>query len=298
MMNRASLTANSGLMIPNLRRRPRHNDTVVTIRMLFARSLPPTRMVRRTTTLRPHMHDRLQRSSVLCATMLAITLGHSLAADHDYRATGWRFDPVVQEIHGFTVHVDPALIEGKHSIEGARALSMLANHLERISLLVVGEQLDDMRSLEIWIEREHSSLGNMQYHPSIGWLRQHGHDERLAKKVHIPRARNLLSREQLLKHPAVVLHELAHAYHDQILGFNNERIIAVYDQAKAEGNYEKILSHKGEQVRHYGLNDHKEYFAEGTEAYFYRNDFYPFVRAELELFDPRLHDLLANVWEK
>ena len=29
-------------------------------------------------------------------------------------------------------------------------------------------------------------------------------------------------------------------------------------------------------------NNHKEYFAEGTEAYLYRNDFHPFVAAELE----------------
>lgn len=39
-----------------------------------------------------------------------------------------------------------------------------------------------------------------------------------------------------------------------------------------------------------------EYFAEGTEAYFYRNDFYPFVRAELKEHDPVLHDLLEEIW--
>jgi hypothetical protein len=30
---------------------------------------------------------------------------------------------------------------------------------------------------------------------------QHGHDPQLARKVHIPQARNLFSREQMLKHP-------------------------------------------------------------------------------------------------
>jgi len=44
------------------------------------------------------------------------------------------------------------------------------------------------------------------------------------------------------------------------------------------------------------LNNHKEYFAEGTEAYFYRNDFFPFVRAELALHDPSLHELLETIW--
>ncbi len=212
------------------------------------------------------------------------------------RVPGWRFDPVVQKIHGWTVHVDPALLGGKHKEMGARALSMLGNHLERIALLVVGERLDDMRKLEIWIEHEHPSLGNMQYHPSAGWLRGRNYDERLAKKVHIPRARSLISRSQLVKHPAVVLHELAHAYHDQILGFDDVRIVEAYKKAKAAKSYEKVLSHRGKRVRHYALTNHKEYFAEATEAYFYRNDFFPFVRAELKEFDPGLHDLLVKIW--
>jgi dipeptidyl-peptidase-4 len=45
------------------------------------------------------------------------------------------------------------------------------------------------------------------------------------------------------------------------------------------------------------MTDAKEYFAEGTEAFFYRNDFYPFVRAELKEHDPRLHEVLSEIWE-
>jgi dipeptidyl-peptidase-4 len=120
----------------------------------------------------------------------------------------------------------------------------------------------------------------------------------LAKKVHITRAATLLSRSQMLKHPAVVLHELAHGYHDQVLSFDDPRIIAVYEQAKQSGSYENVLLYTGKKVRHYGLTDHKEYFAEGTEAFFYRNDFYPFVRAELNEHDPALHDLLQEIWER
>ena len=37
-------------------------------------------------------------------------------------------------------------------------------------------------------------------------------------------------------------------------------------------------------------------FAEGTEAFLYRNDFFPFVRAELARHDPKLHELLAKIW--
>jgi len=207
-----------------------------------------------------------------------------------------RFDPVVKKIEGWTVHVDPALLEGEHSEVGAKALAMLANHLQRIAILIPEEQLAKMRKLEIWIEHHHPTLGAMQYHPDVGWLKDHGHDPRLAKKVHITRAVALLSRGQMIKHPAVILHELAHSYHDQVLGFDEPRIVKAYEKAKKAGIYEKSLLYTGATVRHYALTDCKEYFAEGTESYFYRNDFYPFVAAELARHDPELFELLEDIW--
>jgi len=230
---------------------------------------------------------------VLFVLLLAIPTPSS-GAD----AKNHRIEPIVKEIEGWTVHADPKLLQGEHATTGKRALRMLADHLHRISILVPEPQLSKLRTLEIWIEWEHPILKAMQYHPSVGWLRARGHDSRLAKKVHISRARALLERGQLLKHPAVVLHELAHAYHDQVLGFDHGEVEAAYRKAKASGSYEKVLLYTGRKVRHYGLSNEKEYFAEGTEAYFYRNDFYPFVRAELKEHDPGLHTVLERIWGK
>jgi hypothetical protein len=207
-----------------------------------------------------------------------------------------RFDPVVREIEGWTVHVEPCLIDGEQHELGARALQMLANHLQRIKILVPEEPLRKMQTVEIWIEHNHPRLKAMQYHPSRQWLVANRHDPRLARKVHITQAAELFSRSQMFKHPAVILHELAHAYHDQVLGFDHPGILAAYNKAKEAGIYEKVLLYTGAKVRHYGLSNHKEYFAEGTESYFYRNDFYPFVRAELKEHDPALHDLLVDIW--
>ena len=53
----------------------------------------------------------------------------------------------------------------------------------------------------------------------------------------------------------------------------------------------------GKRVRHYGLTDHKEFFAEMTEAYFGMNDFFPFNRAELMTAEPELYELLRTIWE-
>lgn len=205
-------------------------------------------------------------------------------------------DPVEQQIEGWTVHVDPALLEGEYAEEGARAIQMLKSHLFFISLLAPERRLEELRTLEIWIERKHASLTTMAYHPSAGWLTKNGHDARLEKKVHIPIASQLLDRKQLMKHPMVILHELAHSYHDQILGFNDLRIKKVFTAAKKSGAYNKVLSDRGQEVEHYALSNHKEYFAESTEAYFNRNDFYPFVQAELREHDPKMHALMMEIW--
>jgi dipeptidyl-peptidase-4 len=211
---------------------------------------------------------------------------------------GVRFDPVLKTIEGWTVHVDPAMLKGEHAKAGSRALKMLGNHLQRITIFMPEEQLKTMQTLEIWIEHHHPTLGNMQYHPGARWLSDHRHDPRLLKKVHIPRAAALLSRQQILKHPAVILHELAHSYHDQILGFDHPKVEDAFNRAMAAGKYKEVLLYTGRTVKHYGTTNAKEFFAEGTEAYFYRNDFYPFVAAELEIYDPFFFEVLKEIWGK
>ncbi len=207
------------------------------------------------------------------------------------------FDPVKKNIEGWTVWVEPVLLEGEHAEMGGKALSMLGNHLERIAILLPEKQLKEMKKLEIWIEYKHE-LVPMQYHPGKDWLIDRGYDPRLEKKVHITRAEALLSRHHMLKHPAVILHELAHSYHDNVLGFGDKEIFKAYHLAMKEKLYDEALLYTGEKVRHYGATNHKEYFAEATEAYFYHNDFYPFVRAELKLHDPRAYAQMERVWGK
>ena len=52
---------------------------------------------------------------------------------------------------------------------GDRALKMLANHLQRIAILMPEDRLEKTRKLEIWIEHDHSDI-NVEpgpYHPDI-----------------------------------------------------------------------------------------------------------------------------------
>ena len=206
------------------------------------------------------------------------------------------YDPVEKDIEGWTIAVDPRLLEPEHQKSASEAFAALANHLQRVKYIMPAERVKQLQKLRIWLELDNSKLTNMQYHPDRGWLLANGHDPRLVKHVHIPQAKDLLKRGTWAKHPYVVLHELAHAYHDQVLGFDEPKIVTTFEDAKQAGIYEKVLLYTGRKVRHYGLSNHKEYFAESTEAYLGVNDFYPFVRAELKEHDPPMYEVMKAVW--
>jgi Mlc titration factor MtfA (ptsG expression regulator) len=48
--------------------------------------------------------------------------------------------------------------------------------------------------------------------------------------------------------------------------------------------------------RAYAITNPAEYFAETTEAYFSRNDFFPFTKEELKQHDPAMFELLGKLW--
>ena len=94
----------------------------------------------------------------------------------------------------------------------------------------------------------------------------------------------------------MILHELAHAYHDRVLGFDEPRIQEAYEKFKKSGRGDKTLLFDGRRVKHYGLTNPMEFFAEMTEAYFGANDFFPFNRGELKESEPEIFELMSNVW--
>ncbi|MCH2178620.1 MAG: metallopeptidase [Mariniblastus sp.] len=206
------------------------------------------------------------------------------------------YDPVQIDLEGWAVDVDPELLQAKNQDVREQAFQALGNHLQRVKYIVPAKQLARLQAVRIWIDYKHPSLTNMQYHPSRGWLIANGHDPRLVKHVHIPQARQLYDRGMWSKHPYVVLHELAHAYHDQVVGFNDAAVRQAYQAARSSGRYNEVLLHTGQIARHYGMNNPQEYFAESTEAYLGVNDFYPFVRAELKKHDPVMYQLMRETW--
>jgi len=200
-------------------------------------------------------------------------------------------------IEGWTVHVDTQLLAGEHEAVGRRAQRVLANKLFEIARIVPADRLAHLRRVAIYLDFDHP-LCHMQYHPDAGWLRDHGYDPAMATAVHIPSVKHFLSAVRPREQPFAVLHELSHAYHDQVLGWGYPPIRKAYERAKKSKRYESVLRRGGHKGRHYALTNHKEFFAEMTEAYLGTNDFWPFVRWELRQADTETFRLLEAIWTK
>lgn len=201
---------------------------------------------------------------------------------------------VPRTIEGWEVRVNRALLGAKAEV-GEAALKLLEAKLYEITRMVPEKPLAELRKVPIWLGVDDGPNDRAQYHPSADWLSKHRFNPEKAKGVEIGNAARFLKTAR--KQPAMVLHELAHAYHDRVLGFGHPGIQAAWREAKKSGAYDSVLRISGMKERHYALTDPQEYFAEGTEAYFGTNDFYPFVRAELRQHDPKLFRLLEEVWQ-
>ncbi len=231
---------------------------------------------------------------LLCSCATGFSAEVKSTSEEPDKAAKKFYDPVAKELEGWQLKVDPKLLADKEMAD--RTFDALANHLQRIKYILPKEKVQVLQKLPIWIELNNTELSSMQYHPDRGWLLANGHDPRLVKHVHLPRAASLTSPGMWAKHPYVVLHELAHAYHDQVLSFDHPKVLAAFNAAKEKKIYEKVMLYTGRTVRHYALSNHKEYFAEQTEAYLGVNDFYPFVRAELKKHDPQMFEVMIEIW--
>ena len=200
-------------------------------------------------------------------------------------------------MEGWTVRVDDRLLKGPDAELGIKALRFLEGKLADIRVVVPDDKVKVLQKVVIVLDLRHGDLTSMQYHPSKGWLKANGYAEDLAKCVHIPRAADLATKRNVREQPWVILHELAHAYHDQVLGFDDPRVREEFDVYKKSEHGEKALLYDGRRVKHYALTNPMEFFAEMTEAYFGSNDFFPFNRGELKESEPAIFDLMKRVWD-
>ncbi len=201
-------------------------------------------------------------------------------------------------VEGWTVIVSERLLQDEARAT-AVALELLAAQLKEIVRVVPAPAVEKLRQVKLWLSPEYPGVGpRAEYHPGVDWLVRNGRDPAMVKAVEFTNIR--IFPAEVRRMPVFVLHELSHAYHDRWLGFRHPGIEAAYKQALANGTYDRVERQDAEGRkrldRSYALASAQEYFAESTEAFFGRNDFYPYTRAELEKHDPEVAKLLRRLW--
>lgn len=130
--------------------------------------------------------------------------------------------------------------------------------------MVADGPLKKLQAVKIWLEVDstngkHGRTSAYQYHPGLDWLKKMDFHPKKHKCVEFGKAAGLAKRSDF-KTVQVTMHELAHAYHDQILTFKDPDVLAAHKRAREEKKYPA----KDWVVR----ANHKEFFAGLTTRYF------------------------------
>ncbi len=207
---------------------------------------------------------------------------------------------ISRELVGWTLHIHPLLLD-QQAMATNRALELLQVQLEEIDRTLPPAAVADLKKVPLWLSPEYPQIApQAEYHPGRQWLREQGRDERMVRGVEFTNVR--IFEEETRRMPNFALHELAHAYHHRVLsdGFENRAILQAYAAAVAGGKYDRVERQDAQgnltHDRHYGLTNPPEYFAECSEAFFARNDFFPYDRQQLQQVDPAVCELLAEAW--
>jgi hypothetical protein len=200
-------------------------------------------------------------------------------------------------IAGWTLQISAKIDQAAFT----KALPLLQAQLEEIIRVVPAKAVSELQKVPLWINPEYPKVRpRAEYHPGADWLRDNDRDPVMARAVEFTNVR--IFEEETRRMPNFALHELAHAYHHRSLrmSYSNLEIKNAYEKAKASGKYERVERKDSEgrtrMERAYAMTNPQEYFAECTESYFSRNDFFPFTRDELKQHDPKMFTLLERLW--
>lgn len=207
------------------------------------------------------------------------------------------FDPVEKysnrEIQGFTVLVHPEV--DKHPEEAKAAFAELETQLKKINEVIPEKPLASFKKIKFWVEWEVKKNGAAEFHVSSSWLKSNGYNPDKAQCVEINNLKNFVAWSQKTQ-PYMILHELAHSYHFTVLGDKYGPLQDAYKQAMERKLYDSVEFVHGGKRKAYAATNPAEYFAELSEAYFGKNDFFPFTRDELEKHDPVGFELMKQAW--
>ncbi len=204
--------------------------------------------------------------------------GLTIKSYHKKNIQGWKF--YIQK----TALTSPKLKTVTNDIEA---------QLIKIKSSLPQSIVSKLQKVPVWINKD--IRNGACYHPSVEWLIENKRMPEKARSIEFQSLDSFI--ETADTQPMVMLHELAHAFHHRVHNDNSPTITKAFEKAVKSKSYEKVKHISGGIMKHYALSNEQEYFAEASEAYFGKNDYYPFTRAELKKHDPAAYAMVEKMWK-
>ena len=191
-----------------------------------------------------------------------------------------------EKIAGFTLFLHPEI--KKHEKEFKTSpMEVLKLELKMLGQILNKKALTKVQTLPFWVEWDEAPEGAntgggtvIAYYLStdLRMTRIKGENPLRAKTITLCNLKTLTKLHQpgIDTGKCVLLHEVAHAVHDQLIGFENPEIKLAFTQAMNRKLYQPGL---------YMTSSSKEFFAELTCAYLDRLDHFPRNRGDLKKHD-------------
>jgi hypothetical protein len=210
-----------------------------------------------------------------------------------------------RELEGFTVYVNKDVAKHPFDRFGRQPLTVLERELNDLRRILVPRIVSVLQEVPVWVQWDETSplmpkaLALYYHRGSAASLREQHADARKAGCIEVLSLRIL--GEQRAPGTAlqqiVILHEMAHAVQDRLVGYDNPELEATFQQAVERKLYDEVNDRFGRRGKAYARTNSAEYFAEISCAFLDSCNYYPFNYMQLQGYDPVGFAFVERVWK-
>ena len=203
-------------------------------------------------------------------------------------------------IHGFKIYYDTLVFKEDPEIKNE-----LSNDLFKITEMINPSILAVFQKYSIYVNKSitYGHYDNpingegIAFHADIKYMKQNNMDTSKFYNIEIYNINDYLEWKKVQIY--ILFHEFTHAFHHYI-GKSRQDIIETYQNAMNNNLYDKVKHEyslgKFNTQRAYAALNEFEYFAQLSEAYFGRCNYFPFNKNELKGHDIDGYNLCQKIW--
>jgi hypothetical protein len=210
-----------------------------------------------------------------------------------------------RQIEGFTVYVSDEVQRLSADRWGRRPLGVLERELNDLRRILIPKVFTLLQEVPIWVEWDEVSklapraVALYTHRESGDLLRKYGVAPQKAGCIQVISLRVLgdMRRPGTALQQVLLLHEMAHAVQDRLIGWDNPELLAAFEQAVERKLYDEVNDRFGRRTQAYARYSPAEYFAEISCAYLDSCNYYPFNYVQLQGHDPAGFAFVERVWK-